>query len=83
MRPFTNGATSSVGMNISEAKRLRQLEKENALLKRLVGEQALDIVVLKNLVSKKLLKPQPTGKSCITFRLRRLLRPAGLPSDSV
>ena len=35
------------GMNISDAKRLRQLEEENARLKRLVGEQALDIVVLK------------------------------------
>ena len=40
------------GMNISEAKRLRQLEEENARLKRLVGEQALDIVVLKDVISK-------------------------------
>ena len=40
------------GMNISDAKRLRQLEEENARLKRLVGEQALDIVVLKDVISK-------------------------------
>ena len=40
------------GMNISDAKRLRQLEDENARLKRLVGEQALDIVVLKDVLSK-------------------------------
>ena len=40
------------GMNISDAKRLRQLQEENARLKRLVGEQALDIVVLKNVISK-------------------------------
>ena len=39
-------------MNISDAKRLRQLEEENAWLKRLVGEQALDIVVLKDVISK-------------------------------
>jgi len=38
-------------MNISDAKRLRQLEEENARLKRLVGEQALDIVVLKDVRS--------------------------------
>ena len=29
------------GINISDAKRLRQLEEENARLKRLAGEQAL------------------------------------------
>jgi len=40
------------GMNISDAKRLRQLEDENARLKRLVGEQALDVVVLKDVISK-------------------------------
>lgn len=40
------------GMNISDVKRLRQLEEENARLKRLVGEQALDIVVLKDVISK-------------------------------
>ena len=40
------------GMDISDAKRLRQLEEENARLKRLVGEQALDIVVLKDVISK-------------------------------
>lgn len=41
------------GMDISEAKRLRQLEEENSRLKRLVAEQALDIVMLKDLNSKK------------------------------
>ena len=40
------------GMNISDAKRLRQLEEENARLNRLVGEQVLDIVVLKDVISK-------------------------------
>jgi hypothetical protein len=34
-------------MNSQEAKRLRQLEKENARLKKLVAEQALDIDILK------------------------------------
>jgi putative transposase len=40
------------GMNISDAKRLRQLEVENVRLKKLVGEQALDIFVLKDVLSK-------------------------------
>jgi putative transposase len=34
-------------MNSSEAKRLKELEKENARLKKLVAEQALDIDLLK------------------------------------
>ena len=41
------------GMEVSEAKRLRQLEEENSRLKRLVAEQALDIVMLKDVNSKK------------------------------
>lgn len=39
-------------MSIVDAKRLRQLQEENARLKRLIGEQALDIVVLKDVRSK-------------------------------
>lgn len=41
------------GMNVSEAKRLRQLEAENAQLKRIVADQAVDIVALKDVLSKK------------------------------
>ena len=41
------------GLEVSEAKRLKQLEDENAKLKRLVAEQALDIVCLKDVISKK------------------------------
>ncbi len=40
------------GMSSSEAKRLKELEKENARLKKLVAEQALDIDILKE-VSRK------------------------------
>jgi transposase-like protein len=35
------------GMKAEDAKRLRELEKENARLKRLVAEQALDNLMLK------------------------------------
>ncbi len=39
------------GMQVSKLKRLRELENENARLKRLVADQALDIVMLKDINS--------------------------------
>jgi putative transposase len=41
------------GMEISEMRRLRMLEDENARLKKIVAQQALDIDALKAVVSKK------------------------------
>ncbi len=35
------------GMKAPEAKRLRELEKENARLKRIIADQALDMEILK------------------------------------
>jgi putative transposase len=40
-------------MTVNEAKRLRELESENSKLKKLVAEQALDIVMLKDVNSRK------------------------------
>ena len=40
------------GMEISDAKKLKQLEEENRRLKRIVAEQALDIQMLKDVNSK-------------------------------
>jgi transposase-like protein len=40
------------GMNVSEAKRLKELEKENARLKTLVAELSLDNAVLRDVNSK-------------------------------
>jgi len=40
------------GMNTSEAKRLRELETENARLKRLVADLSLDNAILKDVNSK-------------------------------
>ena len=34
-------------MRVDQAKRLKELEKENARLKKLVAEQALDMAILK------------------------------------
>jgi putative transposase len=41
------------GMDVSEAKRLKQLEDENAKLKRLLADAMLDNAALKDLVTKK------------------------------
>lgn len=41
------------GMNVSEAQRLRQLEAENAKLRRVVADLTLDNVALKDVLSKK------------------------------
>jgi len=40
------------GMDVSDAKRLKQMEEENRRLKRIVADQALDIQMLKDVNSK-------------------------------
>ncbi len=42
-----------VGLDVSEARRLRQLEDENARLKKLLADAMLDHAVLKDIASKK------------------------------
>lgn len=49
---FYNWRSRYGGMDVSEARRLRQLEEENQRLKRLVADQALDIQVLKDVLGK-------------------------------
>ena len=41
------------GMDVSDAKRLKQLEDENAKLKKLLAEQMLDVAAIRELLSKK------------------------------
>jgi transposase-like protein len=41
------------GLRVDQAKRLKELEKENARLKKLVAEQALDNAILKEVSSGK------------------------------
>ena len=43
----------SSGMEVNDARRLRLLEDENRKLKKLVADQALDMMVLKELLGKK------------------------------
>ena len=41
------------GVNVSDAKRLKALEDENAKLKKLLAEQMLDAAAMRDLLSKK------------------------------
>jgi putative transposase len=41
------------GMEVSDAKRLKELQRENAELKKMVAEQTLDIRMLKDVNSRK------------------------------
>ena len=48
-----NWKTKYGGLEVSEAKRLKQLEDENAKLKKLLAEQMLDAAALRELLTKK------------------------------
>jgi putative transposase len=50
---FYNWRAKYGGLEVSEAQRLKQLEEENRKLKRIVADQALDLVMLRDVVSKK------------------------------
>lgn len=50
---FYNWKAKYGGLEVSEAQRLKQLEEENRKLKRIVADQAMDLVMLKDLVGKK------------------------------
>ena len=49
------------GLEVSEAKRLRSLEDENAKLKKLLAEAMRDIAVLKDITAKKPVLSLPKG----------------------
>lgn len=49
---YYNWKSKYAGMTVSDLKRLKALEEENRRLKQIVGEQALDIRALKDLLSK-------------------------------
>jgi putative transposase len=50
---FYNWKSKFGGMDVSEARRLRELEAENAKLKKLLAETMLDVAMLKDLNAKK------------------------------
>ena len=58
------------GMDVSEAKRLKALEEENAKLKKLLAEQMLDAAALRELLSKKWQGPPPNAPRWRIWRPR-------------
>jgi len=50
---FYNWKAKYAGMTVSEARRLRELESENAKLKRLLADAELDKAALKELLARK------------------------------
>ena len=50
---FYNWKSKFGGLDVSEAKRLKQLEGENVRLKKLLADSMLDNAALKDLLSKK------------------------------
>jgi putative transposase len=50
---FYNWRSKYAGMELSDLKKMRELEDQNAKLKKLVADQALDIQALKAVLSKK------------------------------
>ncbi|MEJ0094866.1 MAG: transposase [Methylocella sp.] len=51
--PFYNWRKKYAGLMPSEMKRLRQLEEENAKLKRIVADLSLDKAMLQDVLAKK------------------------------
>lgn len=50
---FYNWKSKYGGMKVDELKRLKELEQENARLKRIVANQSLEIDIIKDVISKK------------------------------
>ena len=50
---FYNWRSKYAGMEVSEAKRLRELESENSKLKKLLAEKLLENEAMKDVLSKK------------------------------
>lgn len=50
---FYNWKSKYGGMKVDELKRLRELEQENARLKKIIANQSLDIDIMKEVISKK------------------------------
>ncbi|WP_394114191.1 IS3 family transposase [Xanthobacter wiegelii] len=56
------------GMDVSEAKRLKQLEDENAKLKKLLAEQMLDAAAMRELLFKKMVGPAVKREAVVHLR---------------
>src|SRR5918912_2612660 len=69
------------GMEVSEAKRLRTLERENAALKRLVGELTLDNRMLKDVLGQNWSAWLSSARQP-PISSRRMMSASGVPAGS-
>jgi putative transposase len=69
------------GMEVSEAKRLRSLEDENAKLKRLLADAMLDNAAMKDLLTKNGDARRTSGSGCSSPGSSRDERAAGVSCD--
>ena len=72
-------AVKNGGMDVSDARRLRQPEKENTRLKKMVADQALDISILKDVLSKTSEARVMPG-SGVQYVQRHIPPPSGWPA---
>ena len=81
---FYNWKAKYGGLEVSEAKRLKGLESQNAKLKKLLADAMLDNVALKDLLAKKKVTPaakrEAVAHVCSAFELseRRACRMCGI-----
>ena len=68
--PCTTGRPNTVGMEVSEAKRLKALEDENRKLKKLLAELMLDQAALKRTSVKKMVGPAAKREAVAHLRRR-------------
>lgn len=81
---FYNWKAKYAGMTVADLRRLKELEAENAKLKRIVADQALDNAALKDLLSRSAHKSRHSECRrflCFAFR-NRLPRHCGAPTLS-
>ena len=62
---FYNRKSKYGGMEASDVARMKELEKENAELKKMFAEASIEIRAMKNLIEKKLWRLRPNGKLLI------------------
>jgi putative transposase len=78
---FYNWKSKYGGLEVSEAKRLKALEGENAKLKKLLAEAMLDNAALKDLLTKKWWRRRQTRGRSAPQKPPRDERAAGVPAD--
>ena len=67
---FYNWKAKYGGMEASDVSRLRELERENAELKKMFAEMSLENRAMKNLIEKKVVTPQ-VKREAVDFWLRK------------